>query len=52
MPTCISMPSDVDQESFAPSTPSDTTEDMPETDAEQQVLRYPEHVRNLPDRFM
>ena len=50
--TSTAMPSDVDQESFMPAIPSETTEDTLETATEQPAPRYPKRARNPPDRFM
>ena len=47
-----STPVDVDQESFTPSVPSDEPEDTLETDTEHSAPRYPDCVRNPPDRFL
>jgi hypothetical protein len=50
--TSTSTPVDVDQESFTPSVPSDEPEDTLETDTEHSAPRYPDCVRNPPDRFL
>ena len=47
-----STPVDGDQESFTPSIPADAPENTLETDTEHSAPRYPDRVRNPPDRFM
>ena len=49
-PISTPMPNEVDQESFTPLISSNAPQDTPETVTEQPVPRYPEHVRNPPDR--
>ena len=50
--TATSTPVDGDQESFTPSIPSDAPDDTLETATEHPTPRYPDRVRNPPDRFM